>query len=1656
MKLAGGLALDASGNVYIADEGNNRIRRVDVSSGVITTFAGNGEAGNTGDGGPATLATLSGPKSIGLDASGNFYIADTGNNRIRRVAFATGIITTVAGGSEAGFDGDGGPATAGRLKSPAGLALDASDNLYIADRSNNRVRRVAAGTGIISTVAGNGASGFAGDGGPATAASFRYIRGVAVGPSGDVFIVDDDNGRIRRLAAGTGIITTVAGNGSSDFARDGGPATAAYLRTPNGVALDSSGDLYIAESCRIRRVAAGTGTITTVAGNGQRGPSGDGGPAVDARLCPTAVAFDGHGNMYASDGTRIRRVDAASGIITTVAGSGDDEYSFSGDGGPATLAGIGQAWSVAADSGGNIYICGWHRVRRVDGGTGIITTIAGDGGGMFKGDGGPATMASVTPAGVAIDERGNLYMVDKGADRIRRIEAATGIITTVAGNGTWDTSGDSGPATAAGLKYPEAVALDASSNLFIVDGGHRTIRRVAAGTGIITTVAGTGANGLQGDGGPAALASLTFPTDVVSNAAGDLFIADSGIGRVRAIFACRDAIGPFSATHPSDGALISNSAVNINWAKSDAAFRYDVVLDTEFPPKKVVQGDVTGQGFQLSGLEPGKTYYWQVRAKGDPYCPPVERTSGVRRFTVPMPCLPPAAPALTNPENPGTNTTLTFDGVPGASSYDVYLGTGVTLPAVASGLTGSTYAASGLQPGTTYRWRVAAHASCNTELTTSSLEGTFTVSGGCGAPQSAVLSSPAGGTTGLGQETTLLWQPVTGAGSYDVYLGTGSEPSLLATEVTGTSLEVSLQPGKTYRWKVVARSACDGTKTSSSNVSSFTTATACATPAVPSGLSSTKTTAYLGSSYTLTWEAVEGASSYTVERSKSGDFSSAEVMTAGQPSVVLTAAEKTTYFHRVRAMTSCGTESGRSPVLQTSVSLAPPHIEMLGPPRATVVTQQAAGVPLPRLEILVQNTGTSDFVGFFNTAQTIPFFIPSETYISLRAGEIRIFYLQLSGVPTDRAGVYEGILALQSSDPTDTTAYPQAYISLNITGQKSTDPIPTTTAPQILDEKGQPIEMLRFPAPIAQNAVSEATVRIKNTGSTPLDLGADFLPDPWVSIESADSSSTAWNATPIPVGASRDVKLKVQRIRGESGGASPRYTYLTLRTIDGKSSRLLLQDSETTPAGPCAGRPVLTPEESSLIVPSVVNARGKNNELYVSKVLITNLGPDAAQVELFYTPDTGEPATSGYDCAKVLQATLIAPGLDVISISDVLGQVFQTTGSGSLEIRSSRIGQLRVQSVVDAPAPSGGSFGFQLPVVASGEGARAGKPYSVIGVVQNGTYRTNVILTETSGQPASVTVTLYDTTGKEIGWKERVLGPYGKTQVSLSELAGGRELTGGAVEIEANSGSAGSVIGVTTVIDNQTSDASSFVARPVKPETRSTSYTVLSVVYTTTFQSRLEIRNNDTKAVTYRITYRGNTGTVESEPRTLEPRQEDAWENVLRDLLKLPPGGYGPLTITSDSPALQVVSRVYAETTAGTYGDAIEGIPTDDPVTTGESNRILIVDGLEGTADGDRTRGARTNLIMTEIAGGPVTLELSLWEKSQRRIAPLARKTYSFEAHQQIQLNDVFAALYAGQKDRTNAMAMLRPLPGSTGRIVALATRIDNKTNDTKNLALRP
>ncbi len=524
-----GVAVDRHGNVYIADTYNHLVRRIDTT-GVATTIAGTGNAGPSSENVQATTASLSYPCTVAVDGLGNVYIGDEVNRRVRRVD-PTGIITTIAGTGISGSSGDGGPATSAQVGAPCGLAIDGLGTLYFADRLNHRVRKVDLG-GVITTVAGTGAPGFGGDSGAATAAQLNSPRGVALGPAGEIYIADTANYRVRRVST-SGTISTTAGVGTLGDTGDGGPATSATV-VPLSIATDELGNVYVStQGTKVRRIDT-SGVITKVAGGNGRGFAGDGGPAIDARLEQPYGVSAALGKVYIADtmNMRIRQVDE-DGTITTIVGSG---FAGSlGDGGIATSAALSTSGNLARDAQGALYIpdTNHQRVRRIDA-SGIISTVAGTGTFGSSGDGGPAVSALFrNPAGIAIHPLGELYIADTDTSIVRRV-AANDIITTVVGIGTSGYTGDDAAATAAQLDNPQGLAFDGLGNLYIADTENDAIRRVNTG-GTITTIAGTGTRGYNGDNIAATSAQLAGPRQVVLDAQGNLYIADQLNHRIRRV-----------------------------------------------------------------------------------------------------------------------------------------------------------------------------------------------------------------------------------------------------------------------------------------------------------------------------------------------------------------------------------------------------------------------------------------------------------------------------------------------------------------------------------------------------------------------------------------------------------------------------------------------------------------------------------------------------------------------------------------------------------------------------------------------------------------------------------------------------------------------------------------------------------------------------------------------------------------------------------------------------------------------------------------------------------------------------------------------------------------------------------------------------------------
>ena len=572
-----GLAADQAGNLYIADSIDHRVRKISPD-GLITTVAGTGYPGFSGDGGPSQSSQLNAPYGLAADLAGNLYIADLGNARVRKIT-SDGLIETIAGGGVAGLT----------LSQPRNLALDSAGNLYFSDFGLHRVYKLSP-AGVVSSVAGTGSPGAMGQGAPvqANVAPLNSPAGLAIDSSGALYIADSGNQQVRKVVNGWMSTVTVP---------------AGVLSTPTGLALDAAGNLYVADKAAsvVLKLAP---AFAHIAGNGVAGYSGDGGLAVLARLtAPRDIAFDTAGYLYIADARPglsssigvVRRVNGQ-GIITTFAAGAI--YHSPGDGGPPTSAHLAAPAGLALDAAGSLYIADRddHRLRKVA--SGIITTPAGIGVAGSGGDGGFAMRAQLNaPVGVAIHPSGEVWITESAGNRIRRITvlgfiatlsegvlsspsaisidpagyayvadtqnqavrkfSADGVFSTL--NLTLDQptgvsldsvgdlyisqsgdpalinvtpSGVAAPLPETGIGVPSRVALDASGNLFIADtANHRVLKLTPAGG--VSTIAGTGSPGYSGDGGPALSAQFNQPADVVVDPSGAILVADLGNGLVR-------------------------------------------------------------------------------------------------------------------------------------------------------------------------------------------------------------------------------------------------------------------------------------------------------------------------------------------------------------------------------------------------------------------------------------------------------------------------------------------------------------------------------------------------------------------------------------------------------------------------------------------------------------------------------------------------------------------------------------------------------------------------------------------------------------------------------------------------------------------------------------------------------------------------------------------------------------------------------------------------------------------------------------------------------------------------------------------------------------------------------------------------------------------
>ena len=562
------VSIPSPGTLLITDISNVRIRFV-TNDPIVTTIAGTGASAYSGDGGLAFNASFSTPTATATDSQGRIFVADTLSQAIRAIVGST--IVTYAGTGVSGMTGDGGPARAATLNSPFGLAVDSANNVIFTDLSNSVLRLITPGS-TISRIAGTYTQGFSGDGGPATSAKLSLPRGVTVDSANNIYFCDTGNARVRRIDAVSQNITTVAGNGVSAFGGDGGLAINANLSSPTGVAADSAGNIYIADTNNqcIRYVNMTSGTITTVAGRPRTpGYGGDRSFATFALLnSPSHMAFDPSVGYYyfADDGNnRIRYVNAATKIIFTAAGNGSPFTT--GDGGPAVNAVFGSITSVAIDPSQNIYISDGlgHAIRRIDAVTSTITTVVGTGVGGFSGDGLAGTLANISsPHTVVTDLSANLYFTDTNNHRVRRLDAKTSTVSTLAGTGIAGYNGDLISSVKAQLNFPRALARDSLGALYVGDTANFRIRRLDP-RGFITTYAGTGTQGIPA-AGSFITTTLGVTNALTTDAANQLYMADSTTNAIWLFSTNTSTIQPLSAlstaAYLGDAAPLSTAYFN--------------------------------------------------------------------------------------------------------------------------------------------------------------------------------------------------------------------------------------------------------------------------------------------------------------------------------------------------------------------------------------------------------------------------------------------------------------------------------------------------------------------------------------------------------------------------------------------------------------------------------------------------------------------------------------------------------------------------------------------------------------------------------------------------------------------------------------------------------------------------------------------------------------------------------------------------------------------------------------------------------------------------------------------------------------------------------------------------------------------------------------
>ncbi|HEY5610384.1 MAG TPA: fibronectin type III domain-containing protein, partial [Thermoanaerobaculia bacterium] len=897
-----------------------------------------------------------------------------------------------------------------------------------------------------------------------------------------------------------------------------------------------------------------------------------------------------------------------------------------------------------------------------------------------------------------------------------------------------------------------------------------------------------------------------------------------------------------------------------------------------------------------------------------------------------------------------------------------------------------------------------------------------------------------------------------------------------------------LEAGTTYFWSVLAKTPCNLNSVGSA-VQSFTTRTDCLPPGTPTITFSPTGNIGIRQTYVITWSDATGLSAdgqYIIERSTSDAFTTildSQRTRATFASFVAPAGG--TYYHRVRAIPGCDpNKASLNSAVRSVVAVGgKPNVIFTVQP-SPVITTLGDTLANKTTSFALENLDDAPINVLITTQEPREFFSvvdptdPTAFIVTLQPRAPKRFEVRFAGPPTNVADAYQGIIVVTSTG-TALNLTPYAFVNLKIGG--------ADTATPRLRINGVQTEYAFFPPFGAgdDSARPPLSIDIVNPGNTSMEIGAEIGPELWLSIDAG------WNAAPILPGASLTVPLRTKRLLALNGSALPRYTYFTIRTKSGQSARLLVQDNDQSSVG--TGRPSsLEPGERSYIVPLVMAATSSNNRKLASRVRLSNVGGDSVQADLYYTP----PDTDGFDPALVKKLTILVPPNDIVTLTDPLVQLFglSAPARGQLEIRAPRekIGLLNVTSAVTSGSEGLGAFGFDVPTVLRGEGAKAGAPQVILGVTSNSDVVTDLILAETSGtDAATVRCVLFNQSGAQQGELAVAVPRYGFHKIDnvVSALGGTESLEGGRIEIRVESGG-GVVVGIAAFTDRLFDSAATIASRPfgnaaaiqqkalarfkgMAPNAVTTVTMLVPVVVNGTlgsaansysYRTGLQLTAPAGASASFTLTFRNALGgTPIIRNVTVPAGTTTSYANVLEQLFNLLVGSNARGQVLIDTSSGDVTARLSSFSPVTSTWATVSNIEVLSPSSerfTGASltmQRPIYIDGLEQSTDA--TRGRRWMLLINEIDGQPVTARVRMYEAGNRSL-PISDKEFSIAALSQFTLDTVFSAMdlnMAGdrQKDRTNVLCVVSASSG-TGRISAVALGTDNVTGDTRVYTLTP